>query len=272
MRQNTDALERALDTTQNELREVGERQQLWTRFPCTCARADCEMEHPHRHQITYQLDALAAHWNTDAASAADQDALRSAVVNLADRLALWGEAGAPEGDAYSLLHHVRDLWFARIGTPVGGVPDDAWMEQLYLVEARNRRLMEMLLAALARQRFDRLADAGARHARLRTTRLTREGVFGCRRTITAWMDDSDLLPERTTLRETLLMFVRSAEWTQGEAADVIQMAEDATNAVLAFGIAHEDWTQASYGAMEDVIPFVSLRTALVLEDEPVAAA
>ncbi|HWK88853.1 MAG TPA: hypothetical protein VNP72_02635, partial [Longimicrobium sp.] len=133
-------------------------------------------------------------------------------------------------------------------------------------------LLEALLERLAATSFARIADAGVAHARLRRGRAAAEGLAACRRTLRAWLDDHDALPQRTLLREHLLALGREAPWSAIEAADVVRMAEDAASAVLAFGIAGDAWVRAAYGAMERIAPLSALRVALVLQDEPVPAA
>lgn len=262
-------LEALLEQTHAAFRRAGEAQGVWGRLVCTCGRPECEILDPTRHTLTLQLDALAAYWNAEAAGPEEAARLAAALTRLGDLLGFWEDAAPPGDDPARLLHAVRDRWLAGMGTPLGGPPDDAWLSDLHRVEARNALLLEKLLERVAAAPFARLADAGASHARLLGGRAAVEGAAACRRTLLAWMDDHDLLPQRTLLREHLLAQVREAPWTAGEAQDVVRMAEDAAHAVLAFGIADDRWTSAAYGAMEQVAPFSALRVALVLEDDPV---
>jgi hypothetical protein len=262
-------LEALLEQTHAAFRLAGEAQGVWGRLVCTCGRPECEIHDPGRHTLTLQLDALAAYWNAEAAGPEEAARLAAALKRLGDLMG-WEDAAPPNSAPVALLHAVRDRWLAGMGTPLGGPPDDAWLADLHRVEARNALLLEKLLERLAAAPFARLADAGAEHARLLGGRAAAEGAAACRRTLLAWMDDHDLLPQRTLLREHLLAIVREAPWTAGEAQDVVRMAEDAAHAVLAFGIADDRWVSAAYGAMEQVAPFSALRVALVLEDDPVS--
>ena len=262
-------LETLLEETHAVFRLAGEAQGVWGRLVCTCGRPGCELHAPGRHTLTLQLDALAAYWEAEAAWPEDAARLAAALTRLGDLLGFREDAAPPEGDPARLLHAVRDRWLAGMGTPLMGPPDEAWMADLHRVEARNGLLLEKLLERVAAAPFARLADAGAAHARLLGGRAAAEGAAACRRTLLAWMADHDLLPQRTLLREHLLAIIREAPWTAGEAQDVARMAEDASHAVLAFGIADDLWVTAAYGAMEQVAPFSALRLALVLEDDPV---
>jgi hypothetical protein len=263
-------LEALLAGTHAALRLAGEEQAVWGRLQCTCGEPGCEIHDPARHTVTLQLDALAAWWRPEAAAPERARALAAALVRLADALGFREDAVPLPEDPARLLHAVRDQWLAGMGTPLGGAPDEAWLRDLALVEARNALLLERLLARLAATPFARLADAGARHARLMRGRAAPEGNAACRRALRAWMDDHDALPARTLLREHLLAIIGEAPWSAGEAQDVARMAEDAAHAVLAFGIADDVWVVATYGAMEEVAPLSALRLALVLDDDPVA--
>ena len=263
-------LESLLAGTHAALRLAGEEQGVWSRLQCTCGAPDCEIHDPARHTVTLQLDALAAWWHAAEASPEAARALAAALVRLADALAFREDAVPLPEDPTRLLHAVRDRWLAGMGTPLGGPPDEAWLRDLALVEARNALLLDQLLARLAATPFARLADAGASHARLCRGRAAAEGNAACRRALRAWMDDHDALPARTLLREHLLAIIGEAPWSAGEAQDVARMAEDASHAILAFGIADQVWVTAAYGAMEQVAPLSALRLALVLEDDPVA--
>lgn len=263
-------LEPLLAETHAALRLAGDEQGVWARLQCTCGRPGCEIHDPARHTVTLQLDALAAWWRPEEAAPERARSLAAALVRLADALGFRADADPLPEEPARLLHAVRDQWLAGMGTPLGGPPDEAWLRDLALVEARNALLLEQLLARLAATPFARLADAGARHARLMRGRAAAEGQAACRRTLRAWMDDRDALPERTLLREHLLAIIADAPWSAGEAQDVARMAEDASHAVLAFGIADDMWVGAAYGAMEDVAPLSALRLALVLDDDPVA--
>lgn len=261
-------LEALLAATHADLFAAGASQDVWSRLQCTCGRAECEIHEPARHTVTLQLDALAAWWRPAGAAPAETRRLAAALTRLGDLLGFW-EAGPPPPEPTELLHAVRDRWLAGMGTPLGGPPDDAWLAELALVEARNTLLLEKLLERLAATPLRRLADAGASHARARASRAGAEASAAVRRTLLAWMDDHELLPERTLVREHVLAAVREAAWSPVEARDVAEMAEDASHAVLAFGIADPLWVGAAYGAMEQVAPFAGLRLALVLEDDPV---
>jgi hypothetical protein len=266
-----EALETLLADTHRALFTAGEPQGVWSRLHCTCGRRDCEIHDPARHTVTLQLDALAAYWRPEAARPAAAAPLADALVRLGDVLGLWEVAKERPGEPGALLHRVRDLWLAGMGTPLGGPPGEDWLRDLARVEARNTLLLEKLLERLVATGFARLADAGADHARRMRTRAGAEGAAACRRTLRAWLDDHDALPQRTLLREHLLALVSEAPWSAGEAQDVAAMAEDAAHAALAFGIADDHWVRAAYGAMEEVAPFSALRVALVLEDDPVHA-
>lgn len=266
-----DALEALLAETHRALLSAGEPQGVWSRLRCTCDRPECEIHDPARHTVTLQLDALAAYWRPEAARPSDAEALAGALVRLSDVLGLREDEPPRSGGTWALLHHARDLWLAGMGTPLGGPPGEEWLRDLARVEARNTLLLEKLLERLAATGFERLADAGAEHARRMRTRAGAEGAAACRRTLRAWLDDHDALPQRTLLREHLLALVREAPWDAGEAQDVARMAEDAAHAALAFGIADDVWVRAAYGGMEEVAPFSALRVALVLEDDPVHA-
>ncbi|HEX2189484.1 MAG TPA: hypothetical protein VHG51_11330 [Longimicrobiaceae bacterium] len=266
----SEELETLLEQTHAAFRRAGEAQGVWDRLVCTCGRPECEILDPTRHTLTLQMDALAAYWKPGEAAAEEGGALGAALTRLGDLLGFWEDAAPPGGDPARLLHAVRDRWLAGMGTPLMGPPDEAWLSDLHRVEARNSLLLEKLLERLAAAPFARLADAGAAHARLLGGRAATEGAAACRRTLLAWMDDHDLLPQRTLLREHLLAIVREAPWTAGEAQDVVRMAEDAAHAVLAFGIADDRWVTTAYGAMEQVAPFSALRVALVLEEDPVS--
>ncbi|HEU4456425.1 MAG TPA: hypothetical protein VFR81_25380 [Longimicrobium sp.] len=263
-------LEALLAETHAALRLAGEEQGVWSRLQCACGEPGCEIHDPARHTVTLQLDALAAWWRPEAAAPERARALAAALVRLADALGLREDAVPLPQDPARLLHAVRDQWLAGMGTPLAGAPDEGWLRDLALVEARNALLLERLLARLAATPFARLADAGARHARLSRARAAPEGNAACRRALRAWMDDHDSLPARTLLREHLLAIIGEAPWSAGEAQDVARMAEDAAHAVLAFGIADDMWVAAAYGAMEEVAPLSALRLALVLDDDPVA--
>lgn len=261
-------LEALLAATHPVLRAAGAEQGIWSQLTCTCGRPECEIDDPERHSVTLQLDALAAYWKPDGATATVAADLADALRRLADVLGLWGDASAP-GGTLPLLHAVRDRWLARMGTPLGGPPGESWMRDLHRVEARNGLLLDQLLAALVAVPFTRIANAGAAHARQRLGRAAQEGVTACKRALMSWLDDHATLPQRTLLQEHLLAIIYEAQWTPGEAQDVVQMAEDAAHAVLAFGIADEMWVKAAYGRMEQVVPLSSIRVALVLQDDPV---
>jgi hypothetical protein len=272
-------LETLLDETHAALRRAGQGQDVWSRLHCTCGQPGCEINDPARHTLTLQLDSLAAHWRAEEARPEEAARLAAALVRLGDVFGFWKDAAPPADGVERLLHAVRDRWLAGMGTPLagpGGEPPspggglDAWLRDLPAVEARNALLLDKLLERMAATPFARLADAGAAHARLLRGRAAAEGAAACRRTLLAWMDDHDALPQRTLLREHLLAAIREAPWTAGEAQDVARMAEDAAHAVLAFGIADDLWVAASYGAMEQVAPLSALRVALVLEDDPVS--
>lgn len=262
-----DVLEHALAEAHAALRAAGEPAGVWGRLSCTCGRPECEIRDGRTHTVALQLDALAAYLDPDAVP----DALSEPLDLLADCFALWEGGDRPPADVLARLHAVRDRWLARMGTPLGGVPGEAWMAQLAEVEARNRVLVHTFLGQLAATPFSVLADAAARHARVRQTRLGREGVEACLRTLRAWMDDQGRLPERVLLQEHALVIIRESGWDAGEAQDFAQMVEDAAHALLAYGIAHDDFVRASYGAMEEAIPFASLRMTMVLADSPVPA-
>lgn len=267
-----DDLEALLAATHPALRAAGDEQGIWSRLTCTCGRPECEIDDPARHSVTLQLDALAACWVPGNAAPATADRLSATLGRLADVLGFRGGADEPAGGPLPLLHAVRDHWLARMGTPLGGPPGEAWMRDLHRVEARNGLLLDKLLAALVAAPFARIADAGAAHARLRRGRATPEGVTACKRALLSWMDDHDALPQRTLLQEHLLAVIHEAQWTAGEARDVARMGEDAAHAVLAFGIADEMWVRAAYGRMDQVVPLSSIRVALVLDDDPVPTA
>lgn len=263
-------LETLLEGTHAALRHAGDGQGVWSRLHCTCGQPGCEIHDPARHTLTLQMDALAAYWRAEDARPEEATRLADALTRLGDLFGFLEDAAPPGGDPERLLHVVRDRWLAGMGTPLGGPPEEAWLQDLHRVEARNALLLEKLLERMAATPFARLADAGAAHARLLRERRAAEGAAACRRTLLAWMDDHDALPQRTLLREHLLAVIREAPWTAGEAQDVARMAEDAAHAVLAFGIADDLWVAAAYGAMEQVAPFSALRVALVLEDDPVS--
>lgn len=274
-------LETLLAETHAVLRHAGEAQRVWDRLHCTCGQPGCEIDDPARHTLTLQLDALAAHWKEEDARPEEAAALAAALVRLGDLLGFWTDTAPPAGGAPPLLHAVRDRWLAGMGTPLAEPPGDAgaappggaleaWLQDLPRVEARHALLLDKLLERMSATPFARLADAGAEHARLLRERRAAEGSAACRRTLLAWMDDHDALPERTLLREHLLAIIREAPWTAGEAQDVARMAEDAAHAILAFGIADDPWVAAAYGAMEQIAPFSALRVALVLDDDPVS--
>jgi hypothetical protein len=275
-------LETLLEETHAALRRAGEGQGVWSRLHCTCGQPGCEIDDPARHTLTLQLDALAAHWKAEDARPEEAARLAAALVRLGDLFGFWKDTAPPANGVAPLLHAVRDRWLAGMGTPLaeprGGPGEspqpggglEAWLRDLPRVEARNALLLDKLLERMAATPFARLADAGAAHARLLRGRRAAEGAAACRRTLLAWMDDHDALPQRTLLREHLLAVIREAPWTAGEAQDVARMAEDAAHAVLAFGIADDLWVGAAYGAMEQVAPFSALRVALVLEDDPVS--
>jgi len=259
---STDELETLLAETHVVLRDAGVATHVWTRLRCTCNRPECEIHDPERHTLTLQFHTLAAHWPEGGADAATEARLAGALGRLRDLL------GDPHASTRlsmaGLLHHVRDLWLAGMGTPLGGPPDDAWLEQLAAVEARNFLLLGELLKRLAGVPFLRLADAGAEHARRSLSRRAAEGTAACRRAVAAWIPDHDALPARTLLREHLLALINDAPWSAVETQDVVRMTEDAAHAVLAFGIADDMWVRESFGAMEIVAPFAALRTALIL--------
>lgn len=261
-------LEPLLLATHDALRAAGDEQGIWSRLTCTCLRPECEIHDPARHSVALQLDTLAAYWVPDPAAPATARAA-DAMARLGDVLGFWTDTPRPAPGPLPLLHAVRDQWLAGMGTPLGGPPGDTWMRDLLRVEARNGLLLEKLLARLVTIPFARIADAGAAHARLRRTRAAYEGVTACQRTLRAWLDDHETLPQRTLLQEHLLALADEARWTAGEAQDVVQMAEDAARAVLSFGIADDLWVGAAYGAMEEIAPLAALRVALVLEDDPV---
>jgi hypothetical protein len=263
-------LETLLEQTHAALRLAGEAQGVWSRLVCTCGRPECEIHDPARHTLTLQLDALAAHWREEEAAPEEAARLAQALTRLGDLLGFREDATPPGEGPVALLHGVRDRWLAGMGTPLGSPPDDGWLADLHRVEARNGLLLEKLLERTVAAPFARLADAGAAHARILRGRAGTEGSAACRRTLLAWMDDHDLLPQRTLLREHLLAIIREAPWTAGEAQDMARMAEDAAHAVLAFGIADDLWVTAAYGAMEQVAPFSALRVAVVLDDDPVS--
>ncbi|HET6229270.1 MAG TPA: hypothetical protein VFE05_04265 [Longimicrobiaceae bacterium] len=264
-----DELQALLETAHAGLHAAGQAQDVWQRLRCTCGRPDCEIHDPARHTVTLQLDALAAYWRPELADAPARGRLAAALAPLAR---LVDADTDPEDDADALLHRVRDAWLAGMGTPLGGPPGEVWLEDLARVEARNGLLLEKLLERFAGAGFALLAHAGAAHARQRRDRAAAEGLAACGRTVRAWIDDHDSLPQRTLLREHLLALLREAPWTAGEAQDVFRMAEDAATAVLAYGIADDLWVAAAYGAAERVAPFSALRIAVVLEDDPAAAA
>jgi hypothetical protein len=259
-----DLLLAVLEEAHASLHAAGASQGIWSRLHCTCGRPDCEVTDPARHTVTLQLDALAAYWRPEEADDASRRHLAAGLARLAGFL----EADTSVAGLDSMLHAVRDTWLAGMGTPLGGIPDERWFADLARVEARNGMLLGKLLARLAGTSFGALADAGAAHARQRRSRPAAEGLAACGRTLRAWIDDHDVLPQRTLLREHLLGLVREAPWSAGEAQDVAQMAEDAATALLAYGIAEDHWVRAAYGAAELVAPFSALRVALVLEDDP----
>lgn len=269
-------LETLLANTHGALRRVGDAAGVWALLQCTCGRRGCEIHDPARHSVTLQLDTLAAFWNPATAPPQEHQRLTAALMRLGDALGLWEENAFPPDEAHALLHELRDRWLAGMGTPLGwleGAADEAgeaWLLDLYRVEARNRLLLDRLLARLAGTAFAALANAAAVHARHRRGFGYLEGITACKRVLRTWMDDQDTLPERTLLREHLLAIINEAPWTAGEAQDVALMAEDAAYAVLAFGIADDAWTTAAYGAMERVAPFSALRVDLILDDGPTA--
>lgn len=263
---NPQDLESLLAATHPALRAAGEEQGIWSQLTCTCGRRGCEIEDPGRHSVTLQLDALAAYWLPEHAAAPTAESLSGALARLGDVLGFWDDGDEPPEGTLPLLHAVRDRWLSRMGTPLGGPPSEAWMRDLLRVEARNGLLLDKLLALLVALPFSRIADAGAAHARLRRGRAAEEGVTACKRALLAWMDDHDTLPQRTLLQEHLLAIIYEAQWSAGEAQDVVQMAEDAAHAVMAFGIADEIWVKAAYGAMEQAVPLSTIRVALVLDD------
>ena len=269
-------LEELLADTHSALRLVGDGAGVWAQLQCTCGRPDCDIHDPSRHSVTLQLDTLAAFWNAENAPADGVERLRGALIRLGDVLGLRDDGSVLPDDPHALLHHLRDRWLAGMGTPLGWPADgedgadEAWLVDLYRVEARNRLLLDKLLARIAAAPFARLADAGAAHARKRRGRAHLEGITACKRVLRTWMDDQDTLPERTLLREHLLAIINEAPWSAGEARDVAVMAEDAACAVLAFGIADDPWITAAYGAMENVAPFSALRVDLILNEGPTA--
>jgi hypothetical protein len=271
-------LEPLLADTHHALRRVGDAAGVWEELQCTCGRPGCEIHDPARHSVTLQLDTLAAFWDAESAPAEERERLSAALIRLGDALGLLYGAPAPPDDPQALLHHLRDRWLAGMGTPLGwpadgeGGADEAWLVDLYRVEARNRLLLDRLLARMAATPFARLADAGAAHARERRGHAHLEGITACKRVLRTWMDDQDTLPERTLLREHLLRIINEAPWSAGEAQDVAVMAEDAACAVLAFGIADDTWTTAAYGAMQRVAPLSALRVDLVLGEGPTTPA
>jgi len=261
-------LESLLHATQPAFHVAGEEQGIWSMLTCTCGRPDCEIGNPARFTVTLQLDSLAAHWRPERASQPVTNDMMAALQRLADVLNLPTEIDAKAGQPRALLHAVRDQWLASMGTPLGG-PDEQWMRDLQRVEARNSLLLDVLLAALVALPFSRIADAGAVHARLRRGRATREGATACQMALLKWIPDQTTLPQRTLLQEHLLALLAEAEWSAGEAQDVMRMAEDAAHAVLAYGIAGETWVRAAYGGMDRIVPLSSIRVALVLGDDPV---
>jgi hypothetical protein len=262
------ALRTLLDTAHAGLHAAGQAQDVWQRLRCTCGRPECEIHDPARHTVTLQLDALAAYWRPGEADAPAHGELAAALAPLAGFLDVRTDS---EDDTEALLHRVRDAWLAGMGTPLGGPPGEEWLADLARVEARNAMLLDKLLERVAGAGFAVLADAGAAHMRQRRDRAAAEGLAACGRTLRAWIDDHDVLPQRTLLREHLLALLREAPWSAGEAQDVFQMAEDAATAVLPYGIADDLWVEAAYGAAEHVAPFSALRVAVVLEDDPAAA-
>lgn len=262
-----DDLESLLVATHQSLRTAGDEAGTWANLACSCGEPECAIHDPGRYSVTLQLDTMAAYGFVEHAAPATLQRAAEALGRLGDVLGFWTD-GRPTGPR-ALLHTVRDRWLAGMGTPLGGPPDDAWMRDLLQVEARNALLLDKLLERLVAVPFTRIADAGAAHARLRRGRATYEAVTACQRTLRAWLDDHDALPQRTLLQEHLLAIIAEAQWTAGEAQDVVQMAEDASHAVLAFGIADPMWIPAAFGGMERIIPLAGLRVALVLEDDPV---
>lgn len=260
-------LETLLGDTHQALHAAGAAQGVWARLECTCGRPGCEIQDPARHTLTLQLDALAAYWRAEAASGEELARITAALSRLGDVLGLVTPSAHP-ADPGRLLHAVRDHWLAGMGTPLGGPPGEAWLGQMVLVEARNELLLDRLLSRMVATPFAQLADAGAAHARAGTSRAAREGGAACRRALRTWIPDHEARPLRNLLHQHLLRVLAEAPWSAGEAREVVQMAEDAAHAVLAFGIVDDLWIAPAYGAMEQVAPFAALRVALVLEDDP----
>lgn len=262
-------LETLLGDTHHALHAAGAAQGVWARLECTCGKPECRVDDSARHTLTLQLDALAAYWRAEEASGDDLARITAALSRLGDVLGLVSPSAHP-ADTGRLLHAVRDHWLAGMGTPLGGPPGESWLEELMLVEARNELLLDRLLSRMVTTPFVRLADTGAAHARAAPSRAARESRAACRRALRTWIPDHEAHPLRNLLHQHLLRVLAEAPWSAGEAREVVQMAEDAAHAVLAFGIVDDLWIAPAYGAMEQVAPFAALRVALVLEDDPEA--